>query len=382
MRSSAVALTLFCAASAACAPAAERSASVPVAELRAGAPGQPVPSPGEARPAPWLVGGHTSSCILDRDRRVLCWGTFGAPEKPMTRWVEPQPLEGFSGVLSFDNGVDGACALTESGSVKCTPGIAAPSVPPGARRIAVGGGHACVLMEDGRVLCWGRGKEGQCGAPAIDELESPRAVEGLGHATAISLGILHSCAIVGDGEVACWGHNEEGELGDGTTRSRAQPQPVRGLEEVIHLTTRKVHTCALRRDGTVRCWGLGDDGQLGDGVARAVDGMSTSPVEVVGLDDVDDLSAGGAHTCALRKGEVYCWGSNQVGQTGSGSAMKDLRPVRVPDLDGVTAIAAGGGHQCAAKEDGSVWCWGNSFFGQSAPLVGGNARSPQLVLRR
>jgi alpha-tubulin suppressor-like RCC1 family protein len=115
---------------------------------------------------------------------------------------------------------------------------------------------------------------------------------------------------------------------------------------------------------------LGDDGQLGDGLVRPTDGTALTPVTVVDLDRVEAVDAGAAHTCALRRGEVWCWGGNQVGQLGDGTTRGRARAARVPGLTGVIGIAAGAGHQCAAIADGTVWCWGNGHFGQAGRVVG------------
>jgi len=66
-------------------------------------------------------------------------------------------------------------------------------------------------------------------------------------------------------------------------------------------------------------------GQLGD-----IDGVDTPfPREVPGLTDVESVSAGVDHNCALtRSGEVWCWGRNWYGQLGDGTMSQRSRPVR------------------------------------------------------
>jgi alpha-tubulin suppressor-like RCC1 family protein len=83
------------------------------------------------------------------------------------------------------------------------------------------------------------------------------------------------------------------------------------------------HTCALRA-GQVKCWGASDDGQLGIGVSSGPqtcfygNSCSTVPIAVTGLTaSVDSIAAGQYGTCALLAGgTVACWGMNSFGQLG------------------------------------------------------------------
>ncbi len=126
------------------------------------------------------------------------------------------------------------------------------------------------------------------------------------------------------------------------------------------------HTCAVKSDGTVWCWGDNTSGELGNGVP-GVD--SFTAVQVAVISNALEVSAGGAHTCAvLKDNTVWCWGSNASGQLGIG-LLPNAPPVAAP-LQAVTGIttatnvSAGEAHTCAVKTDNTVWCWGNNEFGQ------------------
>src|SRR5262249_21749341 len=89
------------------------------------------------------------------------------------------------------------------------------------------------------------------------------------------------------------------------------------------------------------------------------------------------IAAGGSHTCALTAAaqQIHCWGSNDDGQLGDGTALGDTalapaadRPVLASEIDDspltAIAIAAGASHTCAVRKDRKVMCWGSDMAGQ------------------
>ena len=66
-------------------------------------------------------------------------------------------------------------------------------------------------------------------------------------------GYRHACALLSNGTMRCWGENVEGQLGNGTTANpgTAQPVTVSGISGATAVTTGAYHTCALLR--TARC---------------------------------------------------------------------------------------------------------------------------------
>lgn len=76
------------------------------------------------------------------------------------------------------------------------------------------------------------------------------------------------------------------------------------------------------------------------------------------------LAAGGNHTCAVKNGEVYCWGENGFGELGGGTVGENAtRPIKVEGLRDVVALASGRFHNCALLENGTVSCWGEERRG-------------------
>jgi alpha-tubulin suppressor-like RCC1 family protein len=124
------------------------------------------------------------------------------------------------------------------------------------------------------------------------------------------------------------------------------------------------HTCLVTVDGSVHCWGANQNGSLGDGTAA----NRTVPVSVTVnnlnadlLLSVVAVSVGAFHSCALKSdGTVWCWGSNSAGQLGFDTSPIDeqRRASQVTGLSDVVAIAAGRFFTCALRVSGTVACWG------------------------
>ena len=113
-------------------------------------------------------------------------------------------------------------------------------------------------------------------------------------ATDIDADGYHACAVMSDGTLSCWGSNAWGQLGDGTTTSRSIPVAVSGISTATQVSGGFGHTCARLSDGTVKCWGRNCGGQLGNGTTTD----SSTPVAVSGFTTATQVSAGSEHTCA------------------------------------------------------------------------------------
>ena len=139
--------------------------------------------------------------------------------------------------------------------------------------LSVGERMACVRVDDGAVRCWGEpaaslpAQPNTLIAPSMAGVEGPPSPVVLpAPAAQISVGGAHACALLRDGTVACWGDNTYGQLGDGTTRSRSAPAVVPALRDVSEVRAARRHTCARLRTGEVRCWGHAADDALGTAV--------------------------------------------------------------------------------------------------------------------
>ena len=86
----------------------------------------------------------------------------------------------------------------------------------------------------------------------------------------------------------------------------------------------------------------------------------------------------GSHSCAAYEtGRVACWGSNELGELGTGTAVDSALPVWVPGLNDVIAIDTAWNTTCVLHRDRHVSCWGNNYL--RAPHGNPFQRSPRPI---
>ncbi|HAB57822.1 MAG TPA: hypothetical protein DCE75_07190 [Acidimicrobiaceae bacterium] len=267
--------------------------------------------------------------------------------------------------------------------------------------LTAGSSHACAVLDDASVKCWGRHTNGSLGLgdtgnwgdgagemgnnlPAVD-LGSGRT------ATAIAAGYYNTCALLDDASVKCWGQNQYGQLGLGDTDDRGDGFGLMGdnLPAVdlgsgrtaTAITANSSHFCALLDDASIKCWGrnatgqlgLGDTNDRGDGADEM--GENLPAVDLGSGRTATAITAGSAHFCALLDdASMKCWGQNQFGQLGQGDTLSrgdtaDEMGDNLPAVDlgsgrTATAITADGNVTCALLDDASVKCWGRNNEGQ------------------
>lgn len=293
-------------------------------------------------------------CAVHSGGSVSCWGanTWGQVGNGSTdHQMTPAKVEGLSDIESVRTGCDFSCALTTEGGVKCwgnndffqlgaeTSEPAAPSLTPidvtglssGAVSIATGCDHACAVMGDGTLECWGNNSSGQAGQKIkIDRhtsnkllwIDTPTVVPDLSDVAEVALTGDSTCALLSGGAMKCWGSQAGGLLGNGknidedfdNAHVQIAPADVTGLTSGV---TTISGTCAVV-GGPVECWSYNlGDGTVGDGTDGS--GVTSNvPVRVKGVKDAVQVSAG-LHSCLVtRSGAVQCWGTNEFGQLGNG----------------------------------------------------------------
>jgi len=244
--------------------------------------------------------------------------------------------------------------------------------------IAEGDYHTCGLYE-GAVYCWGYNNTGQLGNNTLVNSLTPVAVDTSGvlkgkTVVSVSAGSNSSCAITSEGKLFCWGQNQYGQIGDNTTTTARVPTAVVMSGALINKTVLSVdigvaRTCLVASDNNAYCWGRNFYGQLGNG--NTTDSLVPVAVVTAGAlsgKSVKQISTGTDSTCAVTTdGLAFCWGRNDMGQTGNGTTTASSVPVAT-DTSGVlngktlVSIATGTSHSCTITTEGRAYCWGSGAF--------------------
>jgi alpha-tubulin suppressor-like RCC1 family protein len=235
-------------------------------------------------------------------------------------------------------------------------------------------------------VCWGDNLSGQLGTPGTNASSTPIAVSNISGLAQISCGELHACAVTQDGHVACWGDNVHGELGNGGTGGQnPTPTTLASISSVFSVAAATRTTCALKKNGDVFCWGSNELGQLGTGTATAA--PNPVPQQVMGL-QATALWAGADHACAVKSGGsagVACWGSGYYGQLGDKVTRDDASTpqastVDVSSISNAIGVGTGGNHSCAPLKTGGILCWGANEHGQIGDLQTAGQLTPDSVV--
>lgn len=271
----------------------------------------------------------------------------------------------------------GAVLLLAETTANCSPEAS------NIRQISYGLRHFCAVTTTAEAVCWGDNTMGQIGNGKYSRslpdgrVLDPTLIIPMG-VTAVSAGSYHTCAIA-SGMLYCWGSNTSGEIGIGRIDPDAYKvltaKPVMVLSRDVNaVSAGGGHTCAIVGED-LQCWGANWSGQIGTG---SLMGNTSKPLTII-KGGVSAVSAGEGHTCAVVRGDLWCWGDNRGGQIGSGATSQNvLSPVKIIS-GGVSAVAAGNGNTCAIVK-GALLCWGANANSQLDTDTSGNVLAPKQFI--
>jgi alpha-tubulin suppressor-like RCC1 family protein len=279
--------------------------------------------------------GDGHSCAIQSGSSLFCWG-----------WnVEGQLGNGTKGLYANDY---------------FTP---TPVVPQdGWQMVSAGANLTCAIMHDATLWCWGQNDYGQLGNGNTFDSASPIQVAEGTSWEMVATGVRNACGIRSDSTLWCWG---SGPLGDGTSDAHHSPIQIGVGSSWAGIARGRAHACGIKTDQSLWCWGYNYNGELGDGTTTS----RNTPTRVGNANDWASVTVGEKHSCAIKtSGTLHCWGYNEYGNLGLGTSGQYYEATATPHQVGTAAdwqsVEAGGHHTCAMRTNGSLWCWGWNENGQ------------------
>lgn len=263
--------------------------------------------------------GEAHTCVLLDNHTVKCWGDnqYGQLGQGHTNDLGDDPNEMGDNLpainlgtgkkaIAISSGWNSNCAILDDHSVKCWgradygilgiadetnnrgdalgdmgDNLAAVSLGTGRSALQVGVGyyHACALLDNRQMKCWGAGGFGQLGSNSNAEVYSndiathPTVNVGTGRSVVqISLAEYDTCALLDNSSVKCWGRNQKGQAGQGHTNAIGNDAGEMDTLSALALGTGRFatkiatfvqHVCAVLDNSRLKCWGENASGQLG-----------------------------------------------------------------------------------------------------------------------
>ncbi len=362
-----------------------------------------------------IAAGYFHTLVLKSDGTVWAWGfnSYGQLGDGAYCVGSDRPVQvvGLSNVIAIAAGGNHSLALKSDGTVwawgengngELGIGTNDTNLHPipvqvtalTTRVTAIGAGdfHNMVLKADGTVWLWGYNYNGQVGDNTTTDRYSPVRITQFSNVTAISAGALSSMAQTRSGAVWIWGYpydkvpaqvpgltgvtsmatgfayslalKSDHTLWSISATSGLQASQVSGISNVTSITIGGQFVTVALANGTV--WSVGNDfgGDLGDGTTNNTSNWNF--VQAIGIGDAVQVQAGQITGMALGSdGRVWGWGDNTHGELAARSPANQARPV--PNrfaLGSIRSAAGGDSYFLVARKDGTVWSWGNNYYGE------------------
>ena len=226
--------------------------------------------------------------------------------------------------------------------------------------IGIGRNHVCVIESSQSVSCitFADATSMQSAQTIVDTAQRPvRDVWQLRARGDLSCGLTQE-----SGSVLCWGNWKTSHW----PAARAIPTQGKNTAEYIQIAITEDQICGVRGvDRSVYCTRFGES---------SLDQIELRPLSDQGgrtLSKILMITAGAHHFCAINEdSELYCWGSNDLGQLGFKPSSGYQRPTHIhfssERLKKLARVSAGDGHTCVTTvDDPALFCFGESFFGGS-----------------
>jgi alpha-tubulin suppressor-like RCC1 family protein len=222
------------------------------------------------------------------------------------------------------------------------------------------------IKTDGTLWTWGyNGSFGALGLNSTVATSSPVQI-GTGLDWKTSSSSYSMFAIKAGGTLWCWGRPTHGTLGLNNTIARSSPTQVGTSSDWLSVSAGRYHALATKINGTLWSWGSdgggGNSGLLGlnDTILRSSPtqiGTSTGWTGTV-------LSAGQNASFIVRNdGTMWSFGASYFGQLGLNDNFNRSSPTQIGTLTNWRNVSFWSNSALATKTDGTLWSWGYGTYG-------------------
>lgn len=342
------------------------------------------PSPGFA--ATQVSLGYHTACARTRDGAVVCWGERLGVHERGAAWrlqgisdAQEVLLNGWQLAVRHADGSVSQWGMGDDDRGQLMAGVRS------ATRLARSEGAQCAVHSEGRVSCWGH-------APWLPPREDPTwtaaPVAGLEGVQDLACDDWGCCA-VGPAGVFCAGRQGPEGMPTGDHFQRWGDAPPAASGRLVRGFSRACWQGGMCVGEPYEAWGASLDALGGARelalhyeqacAVRAEATTCRSPRGTVELPPLVQVELSSVASCGVAaSGAVWCWGQNEGGVLGDGSAVYDPTPVKVAEgaeaLEAVhwsTCIVQGGDWHCTGD--------GSSAFRRVGPAFGGVGSSQYRV---
>ena len=226
-------------------------------------------------------------------------------------------------------------------------------------------GSSSAIKTDGTLWVWGLGDDGRIGDGTIVSKSSPVQITGTNWKQS-ACGKLHTAAIKTDGTLWLWGRNARNQLGTSNSTNYSSPvQTTSATNDWKMVACGEYSTMAIKTDGTLWGWGFNTYGGIGMGETNATLDKST-PTQVGSNTTWKQVALGAYHGGAVKTdGTLWMWGYNPsyYAAVGDGTGTDRFSPVQTA-AGGTNwkQLSCGNNTSACIKTDGTLWTWGNGVY--------------------
>ena len=276
--------------------------------------------------------------------------------------------------------------------------------------IACGSNFAFVLATDGSLHSFGYNYYGQIGTTTNSGASTPNPtpmnISSNGSLSGkivskIACGADFTIVLATDGSLHSFGYNGNGQLGtttnSGTGTANPTPINITSNGTLAGKTITKIRcggnfTFVICSDGSVHAFGNNYQGQLGSTTNNNSGTPNPTPFIPEGIASrlsgktVSDIACGYGHTLVLATdGSLFSFGDNYYGQLGTSTNLGTYTPnptgfdiTSNGSLSGktISKIACGNYHTLVLCSDGSLHSFGWNYYGQLGTTTNNNTQTP------